>query len=40
VAIGWVKELPYEPKKYAINLENPKVRHLADFLKKVGYIQP
>ncbi|MEM3027316.1 MAG: hypothetical protein QW220_01130 [Candidatus Bathyarchaeia archaeon] len=38
VRMGWVKELPYEPRKYTINLENEKVRHLADFLRKVGYL--
>jgi hypothetical protein len=33
-----VEELSYQPTKYMINLENEKVRHLADFLRKVGYI--
>ncbi|MBS7652389.1 MAG: hypothetical protein QW638_01300 [Candidatus Bathyarchaeia archaeon] len=38
VKIGWVKVLPYQPTKYLINLENEKVRHLAEFLGKVGYL--
>jgi DNA-binding transcriptional ArsR family regulator len=38
VEINWVKELPYEPLKYGINLEHPSVRHLLDFFHKTRYI--
>ncbi len=34
----WVKEYPYKPKKYKINLKNPVVKHLIDFFREVKYI--
>ena len=37
VKLGWVRELPFQPKKYIINMENEVVSHLADFFYKVRY---
>jgi biotin synthase-like enzyme len=38
VAINWVKEYKSVYPKYQINLDNPRVQLLSDFLKKSGYI--
>ena len=40
VDTGWVKEYDYNPQVYALNLDDPKVRFLVEFFKKVGYVQP
>ncbi|MFH1327274.1 MAG: hypothetical protein ABIH76_00240 [Candidatus Bathyarchaeota archaeon] len=36
--IGWVQELPYQPRKYKVNMDKETVRHLANFFEKTGYI--
>jgi len=33
--LGWVTEYPYEPKTYRLNMENPAVRLIAEFFRKV-----
>lgn len=38
VKLGWIRESPYEPKKYRINLEKEEVKHLVEFLRKTRYI--
>ena len=38
VETGWVKEYPYTPQVYTINLDDPKARLLMDFFRKIGYI--
>lgn len=37
IQIGWVKEHPYRPKKYEINTENQKAKHLTEFFQKMEY---
>ena len=40
VQIHWVSKFKIQHlDKYSINLENPTVKHLADFLHKVEYIR-
>jgi len=34
----WVKEYPYRPKKYKINMDNPTVAYLIDFFIKARYV--
>jgi len=38
VEIGWVKELPTQPRKYRINLDNGIVNALIEFYQKTGYL--
>ncbi len=38
IKLGWIKESPYEPKKYQINLKKEEVKHLVEFLYKTRYI--
>ena len=38
VEIGWIQELPYNPKKYKINLENKVVQELGEFFEKINYL--
>jgi len=38
VEIGWVEELPTQPRKYRINLDNGTVNALIDFFQKTGYL--
>jgi len=39
IEINWIKELNLgRIRLYQINLENPKTKHLIEFLKKVKYI--
>jgi Fe2+ or Zn2+ uptake regulation protein len=35
--IGWVKEHRYDPKTYEVNMENPVVKHLHDFFKRIKH---
>ena len=37
VKINWVKEYPYQPKKFGANLENEVVKGLYEFFHKVKY---
>ncbi|MEM2922621.1 MAG: helix-turn-helix domain-containing protein [Candidatus Bathyarchaeia archaeon] len=32
--LGWIKEYPFTPKTYQINLENEVVLHIADFFQR------
>ncbi|MAH21222.1 MAG: hypothetical protein CMO12_00215 [Thaumarchaeota archaeon] len=38
IRVGWVKEYPFEPRKYQIELENPIVSQIVEFFKHIGYI--
>ena len=38
VEIGWVEELPTQPRKYRINLDNGIVNALIEFFQKSGYL--
>jgi len=38
VEIGWVEELPTQPRKYRINLDNGIVNALIEFYQKSGYL--
>jgi len=38
VKIGWVEELPTQPRKYRINWDNGIVNALIDFFQKTGYL--
>lgn len=37
VELDWVKEYPYDPRTYRVNMENETVRLLAEFFRKVKY---
>ncbi|MFQ6065395.1 MAG: hypothetical protein ACE5L6_07965 [Candidatus Bathyarchaeia archaeon] len=39
IEIGWVKEHQYDPKTYEVNMENPVVKHLYDFFKRIRHIR-
>lgn len=36
--IKWIKEYPYVPRKYKINVDHPTVTFLIEFFRKTGYI--
>ncbi|MEM2849209.1 MAG: hypothetical protein QXI36_02920 [Candidatus Bathyarchaeia archaeon] len=38
IALGWVEELPYTPRRYRLNLNNDTLRSLLKFFKDVHYI--
>ncbi|MFQ5710979.1 MAG: hypothetical protein ACE5GD_04270 [Candidatus Geothermarchaeales archaeon] len=38
VELGWVKEYPYRPRKYRLNLEDEEVAHIVRFLREIRYI--
>ena len=38
VKIGWIKEYPYQPKTYKINLENDIVKHILKFFQEIKYL--
>ncbi len=38
VETGWVKEYPYNPQVYTVNLDDPKAKSLVEFFKKIDYI--
>lgn len=35
VGLGWVKENPYDPKTYEINMDNEVVKVIADFFRRL-----
>jgi len=35
VKLGWVKEYPYQPRTYKINLENEIVKHISKFFREI-----
>jgi len=35
VKLGWVKEYPYQPRTYKINLENEVVKHISQFFHEI-----
>jgi Fic family protein len=37
VEVGWVKEYPYQPRTYKINLENELVKHFSKFFQEIRY---
>ncbi|MFQ6094829.1 MAG: hypothetical protein ACE5NN_01680 [Candidatus Bathyarchaeia archaeon] len=37
VELGWVKEYPYDPRTYTVNMENEAVKLLAEFFSKVKH---
>ena len=39
IEIGWVKEHQYDPKTYEVDMENPVVRHLYEFFKRVRRVR-
>ncbi|MGD8566243.1 MAG: hypothetical protein PVF96_07850 [Candidatus Bathyarchaeota archaeon] len=39
VELGWVKEYPYQPKTYKINMEKEIVKYFANFIEMVKRIQ-
>jgi len=38
VRLGWVKEYPYQPVTYKINLENEVVKHFSKFFQEIKYL--
>lgn len=38
IALGWVEELPYTPRRYQLNMNNDTLRNLLKFFKAVRYI--
>jgi Fic family protein len=38
VEIGWVKEYPYQPTTYKINLDNELVKHISRFFQEIRYL--
>lgn len=36
--VGWVTEYGYRPVKYALNLTNPEVKVLVEFLREIRYV--
>jgi DNA-binding IclR family transcriptional regulator len=38
VRLGWVNQTRYANVMYSINMENPYVSKLVDFLREVGYV--
>jgi len=39
IKLGWVKEYPYQPRTYKINLENEIVQHLSEFFRQIKYLR-
>jgi len=39
IELGWVKEYPFTPKTYQINLENKLVTQIHQFLQKLKYFK-
>ena len=37
VELDWVREYPYDPKTYKVNMENEAVRLIAEFFRKVNF---
>jgi len=37
VKIGWVKEYPFEPKTYQINMDHEIVKSFVEFLEKISH---
>jgi len=38
IKLGWVKEHPYQPRTYKIDLENEIVQHLLEFFRQIKYL--
>lgn len=38
VNLGWVKEYPYQPTTYKINLENEIMKHISEFFQNVKHL--
>ena len=38
IKFNWVKEYPYNPRTYKINLEKEVVKHLSEFFRKIKYL--
>ena len=39
IKLRWVKEFPYQPRTYKINLENEIVKHLSEFFRQIKYLR-
>jgi len=39
VKLGWVKEYPFTPRTYQINMDHAVVRHFIDFLEKIKNVK-
>lgn len=38
IELGWVRELPTEPRKYQLNHANPTVVQVTEFFRQVGFV--
>ena len=38
IALGWVEELPYTPRRYQLNMRNETLKNLLEFFKAIHYI--
>lgn len=38
ISLGWVKEYPYQPRTYKINMKSEIVKHISEFFRKIRYL--
>jgi len=38
IGLGWVQELPTQPRKYQLNHGHPVVAQITEFFRQVGYV--